>query len=83
MPLKLSLHLPRILVFTFKINPRHSRIWIGEVTFTPLSVSLLDCISTEYDTKIIFPFSTDTSIHIQIRRKSVVTVPRIYSYTDT
>jgi hypothetical protein len=37
-------------------------------------VSLLDSTLIQYDTKTKFPFSTDTSIHIQIESMTVVSV---------
>jgi hypothetical protein len=39
-----------------------------------LLVSLLDSTLIQYDTKTILPFSTDTSIHIQIESITAVSV---------
>jgi len=40
-------------------------MWIGDVTFTKLLVSLLDSIYIYYDTNIDFVLSTITIIHIR------------------
>ena len=52
----------------------HIDISIGGVSFTKWLVCLLDCIFIQFDTTIIFPSSTDTSIHIQIKQTTEVSV---------
>ena len=53
-------------------SQQHIRIWIDEVTFTKRLPCLLHCIYIKYDTKITFALSTDTSIHSQIKKTTVV-----------
>jgi len=53
-------------------SQRHSRTWIGEVTYTRLSVSLLDCIFRQYDIEYVFACSSETDINIQIEWTVVV-----------
>ena len=48
--------------------------WIGWVTFTQLSVSLLDSMLIPYDIDLFFEFSSDIGIHNHINWTTVVFV---------
>lgn len=55
-------------------SQRHIGIWIGGLTSTKLLVSSVDNIFVQHDTPIMFPFSTDTIIHIRNKQMAGVSV---------
>jgi len=60
---------------------QHIGIWVGGVSFTICLVSMLDSIYIKYDSKILFAWYPDTSIHIQIEDTTVVSsLNNIYYY---
>jgi len=71
MTLEPTLRCPLILIFTYKLYEQLQYqfkktilIEIDGVVLIDFSVSLLNNTFLQYDTKIIFPYSSDTSIHI-------------------
>jgi len=52
----------------------HIRICGGNITFTKLLVSILDSIYIKYVTKIPIALSTDTIIHVESMRATLVSV---------
>jgi len=64
------------------ISQLHIRISSGDATFSKLLVSLLDSQYKNFEIKILFALSTDTSIHIPIVWTTVTAVLNKYLYLD-